>query len=198
MNNPKCPEHKQRWGSATDTSYCDIFELCPIEIPMRAYVRAGSLHGTPVWREEEVILLSDNTPGYKEDDGKTRYDLLPPELLEAVATILTYGTEKRGYPERNWEAGMDWGRPFAATQRHLWAWWNGEDLDESGYSHLWHAACEIAFLIAFEARGVGEDSRPLVAIDELCADTPPKVACPYTTEDYDSNCPDCRRANGEN
>ena len=95
----------------------------------------------------------------KFDSDKPRYDLLPPELLEAVATILDFGAKK--YGERNWESGMDWGRPFAALQRHLWSWWNGEDLDQETYkSHLWHAACNIAFLIAYESRQVGTDSRP--------------------------------------
>lgn len=36
-----------------------------------------------------------------------------------------------------------------------------EDLDEeTGLSHLWHAVCCIAFLIAFEQRGIGTDDRP--------------------------------------
>ncbi len=121
--------------------------------------------------------IYEKKPGYKEDNGKTRYDLLPPELLEAVATILTYGTATRGYPERNWEAGMVWGRPFAATQRHLWAWWDGEDNDESGYSHLWHAACEIAFLIAFEAREIGEDNRPTTNFNNDCYVGEPGCSC---------------------
>lgn len=62
--------------------------------------------------------------------------------------------------ERNWEQGMSWGRVFAALMRHMWAWWRGEDKDpETGESHLWHAGCCIAFLIAYEARGVGTDDR---------------------------------------
>lgn len=97
--------------------------------------------------------------GIKYDGDKIRYDLLPPELLQGVAEILTFGAKK--YSERNWEKGMDWGRVYGALQRHLWAWWRGEDKDpETGKSHLWHAGCCIAFLIAFEERGVGKDDRP--------------------------------------
>jgi hypothetical protein len=63
--------------------------------------------------------------------------------------------------ERNWELGMRWGRPYAALRRHMAAWWSGEDTDpETGMSHLWHAACCIAFLTAFEARKAGTDDRP--------------------------------------
>ena len=63
--------------------------------------------------------------------------------------------------ERNWEKGMNWGRPYAALRRHMAAWWGGEDNDpETGMSHLWHACANIAFLIAFEARKIGKDDRP--------------------------------------
>ncbi len=66
-----------------------------------------------------------------------------------------------GYGERNWEKGMCWGRPFAALMRHMWAWMRGEKVDpETGISHLAHAACNIAFLIAFEERKIGTDDRP--------------------------------------
>jgi hypothetical protein len=77
-----------------------------------------------------------------------------------VARVLAFGASK--YGERNWERGMKWGRPFAACMRHLWSWWRGEKADpETGMSHLWHAGCCIAFLIAYEARKVGTDDRPV-------------------------------------
>lgn len=94
----------------------------------------------------------------KHDSGKPRYDLIPPEGIEALAQVLTYGAGK--YGPRNWESGMSWGKYFAACMRHLWAWWHGSGVDkESGLSHLAHAACCLMFLIAYEARGVGEDDR---------------------------------------
>lgn len=115
-------------------------------------------HWTPIW-ELANRAVAQASEGRKFDDGKPRYDLLPPEMLEAAAAVLTYGANK--YGERNWEAGMAWGRPFAALMRHMWAWWRGEDSDpETGYSHLWHALCCIAFLVAYEARGAGTDDRP--------------------------------------
>lgn len=105
--------------------------------------------------------MSDDTwtEGQKFDQDKPRMDLLPPELLWATASVLTFGAEK--YSARNWEKGMAWSRPYAALLRHMTAWWAGEDTDEeSGMSHLWHAACCIAFLVAFEDRGTGTDDRP--------------------------------------
>lgn len=98
------------------------------------------------------------TEGTKADTGKVRMDLLPPELLFGVSEILEFGAKK--YEDRNWEKGMDWGRVFAACMRHMWSWWKGEQNDpETGKSHLWHAATNIAFLIAYEERKIGKDTR---------------------------------------
>lgn len=98
--------------------------------------------------------------GRKDDAGKPRHDLIPPELPDAVAQVLAFGAAK--YGERNWERGMNWGRPFAALMRHMWSWWRGEGCDqETGMPHLWHAACCISFLIAYENRNVGIDDRPV-------------------------------------
>lgn len=97
----------------------------------------------------------------KYDAGKVRYELIPPEFVHATAVILTFGATK--YADRGWEDGMNWSRVFGALMRHLWAWWNpfvpSTDA-ETGHSHLWHAACCLAFLIAYEQREVGEDDRP--------------------------------------
>jgi len=108
------------------------------------------------------------TEGIKFDAGKVQLELVPPELLFSVGTILTFGALK--YSERNWEKGMSWGRVFGALMRHMWSWWAGNgptsksfmfgDLDdETGHSHLWHAAACISFLIAYEERGTGTDDR---------------------------------------
>jgi len=112
--------------------------------------------GTP---KEVLAAARVPTEGIKYDAGKARYDLIPPEIEEAIAMVLTFGAAK--YGERNWEKGMHWGRPYAAMRRHMAAWWKGEERDaESGMPHTWHAACCLAFIVAFEARGMGTDDRP--------------------------------------
>lgn len=100
--------------------------------------------------------------GRKDDTGKARLDLLPPELLLRVGEVLDFGARK--YAPRNWEKGIAYSRVFAALQRHMWAWWAGEDKDaETGLSHLAHAGCCLAFLLAFEERGHDDlDDRPVV------------------------------------
>lgn len=108
------------------------------------------------WEDERILMASE---GVKFDADKPRYDLIAPEYLEGAAVVLTYGAAK--YSARNWEKGMAWHRPFGAMMRHMWAWWRGEQVDpETGYSHLWHAACCLMFLMAYEQRGAGTDDRP--------------------------------------
>lgn len=97
--------------------------------------------------------------GVKFDHDKVPLHLLPPELMIEVGKVLQFGAVK--YAPRNWELGMDWHRPYAALLRHMLSWWGGEDLDpETGLSHLAHAGCCIAFLIAYDQRRIGKDDRP--------------------------------------
>lgn len=77
--------------------------------------------------------------GAKFDSDKERFDLVPAEALIDLARIYTMGAVK--YEDRNWEKGIKWGRIFAAIMRHLWKFWNGEEIDqESGLPHVSHAA----------------------------------------------------------
>jgi hypothetical protein len=93
--------------------------------------------------------------GVKFDQGKARFDLMPPGVLEGVAEVFTYGANK--YGERNWEKGMKWGRLFGAAMRHAWAFWNGNELDpESKKHHLYHAIASLmmlAELYRFDSNG---------------------------------------------
>ncbi len=133
-----------------DPAFTPTCDWCDKDVPTACKGEQCALT-CPNWPASE-------TEGRKDDTGKVRFDLLPPELLFAVANILTFGAKK--YSDRNWEKGMSWGRVFGACMRHMWAWWRGDKADdETGYSHLWHAGCCIAFLIAYEERGIGEDDR---------------------------------------
>lgn len=100
----------------------------------------------------------DLNSGTKLDTGKARFDLLPPDALLATAGVFTFGAEK--YAARNWEQGMDWGRVFAAQQRHMMAFWGGEMYDpETGMLHTAHASFGTLVLTAYALRDLGADSR---------------------------------------
>ena len=89
------------------------------------------------------------TDGLKHDGGKLRLDLVPPELIEAVGAVMTHGAEKYGEGSyRNVEPK----RYRAALMRHICKWLknpHGKD-EDSGLPHLWHIACNVAFLIELD------------------------------------------------
>ena len=87
---------------------------------------------------------------YKADKGKPRLFLVPPSLIEAVGIVRTYGVQKYG-EEQGWRKVEPW-RYRDALMRHLVAYMRepqGTD-EESGLPHLWHVACNVAFLIELE------------------------------------------------
>ena len=90
----------------------------------------------------------------KADKGKIRPTLVPVSLIKAVAAVRGYGVEKYHDPE-NWRE-VEIERYKDALYRHWLAYLGGEWLDqESGLPHLWHLACNAAFLIELE----GEEER---------------------------------------
>ena len=90
--------------------------------------------------------------GTKHDNDKLRMDLIPPEVMTALAAVLTMGADK--YDDHNWREGINYSRIVAALKRHLTAWEGGEVYDpESGLNHIAHVLCNAAFLITFEYEG---------------------------------------------
>lgn len=113
--------------------------------------------------------------GRKDDQGKTRWDLVQPLALEEYARVLTHGAKK--YAPDNWREVPDAKRRyFAAALRHLWAWWKGEPIDpESGCHHLAHAMCCLTFLLEPELEGGVVDVRP-PAVVRVSVNRPKEVA----------------------
>lgn len=105
----------------------------------------------------------------KADAGKLRPTLVPASLIRAVAEVRQYGTEKYGDPE-NWRQ-VEPERYRDALYRHWLAYLSGEEVDkESGLPHLWHLACNAAFLIEMERndhlREVAKMMPPWVSVEE--------------------------------
>ena len=84
------------------------------------------------------------TKGIKHDKDKLRYDLVPVEVHEGLADVITYGAAK--YSADNWKHVKPY-RYEAAMMRHFNAFRKGEILDsESGKHHLFHAMACLSFL----------------------------------------------------
>lgn len=82
----------------------------------------------------------------KFDGDKTRYDLVPPSAIKAMAEVLTFGARK--YKPNNWQQCEEPERYLAAMLRHIEAWRSGETTDpDSGMHHLAHAMTNMAFML---------------------------------------------------
>ena len=89
----------------------------------------------------------------KADNGKARLSLVPMRILWAIARVREFGVAKYGQSD-SWRR-VSPERYRDALMRHIAAYIDypaGTDA-ESGLPHLWHAACNIAFLIALENNG---------------------------------------------
>lgn len=84
----------------------------------------------------------------KADSGKPRLSLVPTRILWDIAQIREYGTEKYGDPD-NWKK-VEIARYWDAFLRHAVSVPRdelGKRDEESGFPHLWHCACNLAFLL---------------------------------------------------
>lgn len=86
----------------------------------------------------------------KADVGKPRLSLVPRKIIWAIAKIREYGNKKYGDPN-NWRK-VEVERYRDAAYRHFMRYLDdptGVD-EESGLPHLWHLACNVAFLCEME------------------------------------------------
>jgi len=104
-------------------------------------------------RYTSIVCPHCNKPiGRKFDDNKIQWSLLPWAAIEKIVLIMMFGAKK--YAPNNWQLVQPPIRYIDACIRHITAWLNGEQNDkETGYSHLWHAGCNIIFAIYLELKG---------------------------------------------
>jgi len=100
--------------------------------------------------DENGERIMQESKGKKHDAGKPMMGLIPGEAELELAKVLTFGAEK--YGADNWrEVPNAKVRYTSAMHRHLNAVKRGEVLDdESGLSHLGHAAACLMFLLEME------------------------------------------------
>lgn len=111
--------------------------------------------GADFLNERRTVSETGGEKGVKVE----RYDLIPVRPLESLARRYGYGAEK--YAERNWERGYEYSKSYAAAQRHLNAFWRGEDEDdEMPGGHLAAAAFHIFALMEFGVTHPEFDDRP--------------------------------------
>lgn len=147
-----------------DRKYEDFNEYHPNEIlTLEEEAKDWIKHSSAMqrMREPELSPVEDIKwdTGLRFNEGKLRYDLLPPDAIEEVVKVFTMGAKK--YTDRNWELGMPWMTIVASLKRHMAAWELGELKDtESGLLHTAHLAWNALALLTYELRCIGEDNRP--------------------------------------
>ena len=150
-------------------SYCNkkrrsIYECrtCPISGTLNIEAKNPWVSCTDIYENDQFVraacgligfeLVDDGDAGQeaKADAGKPRPTLVPTSLIRAVMAIREYGCQKYHDPE-NWRK-VEPQRYRDAAYRHFLAYLDdpqGVDA-ESGLPHLWHLACNVAFLIEME------------------------------------------------
>ena len=114
--------------------------------------------------EDKSADLSKNIQCAKADKGKLPISLVPMTIIKDIAAIRKYGEEKYHAPN-NWVL-VDKQRYVDAMWRHLIAYQEGEEYDkESGLPHLWHAACNMAFILEMESPDWDVRKQQLIASD---------------------------------
>ena len=101
-------------------------------------------------KNSRVKKMTDQT--IKSDAGKPRLSLVPTEIINCIARVREYGVKKYVDPD-NWKhVSVD--RYHDALFRHVIAYMdNPYSADtESGLPHLWHIACNVAFLCELELK----------------------------------------------
>lgn len=94
--------------------------------------------------------------GIKYDKGKLQYRLIPPQVLEALACIFTYGIEKYK-KEDSWKY-VSKERYQDAMIRHFQDYMKGNKIDESRFPHSFHMLWNAASLVYkdLEDMGIGQ------------------------------------------
>lgn len=99
--------------------------------------------------------------------------MIPVAALAEVARVYAYGADK--YDRDNWRRGYAWSLSYDALQRHVNAFWGGQDFDEeSGIHHLAHAAFHIFTLMTY-----GGDLERYAEYDDRLRSTAPEGKALY-------------------
>lgn len=107
--------------------------------------------------------MSNKNQGRKDDDGKLRFDLLPPDGIRELVAVYTFGAKL--YGDRNWEQGINYSRLLAAAKRHINAYEHHLTFDEeSNLHHLAHAVWELMSIMCYDLRGMGDQFNDLPLI----------------------------------
>ncbi len=101
-----------------------------------------------VKRRVDVEVRSVSSTGGEKGVKPQRYSLVPTQAVALIAEHFAKGAAK--YADHNWRKGYEWSKSYDALQRHLAAFWSGEDVDaETGSHHLAAAGFHVLALLTY-------------------------------------------------
>lgn len=117
---------------------------------MDAYLQRAWMRELDRQREEFAKDEDEDDQDIKADSGKPKLSLVPTEIINCIARVREFGNRKYGDSE-SWRR-VDKQRYKDAMFRHLLKYVNDSNSvdEESGLPHLWHLACNVAFLCEME------------------------------------------------
>lgn len=109
------------------------------------------------------MTTKESNPKDAVGNKKVAFSTVPSSVLAEVAVGMTEGARK--YARHNWRvAGVRGSIYYDATLRHLFKWWEGEDLDpDSGLSHITKAITSLVVM------------RDAMINEKFTDDRPPKI-----------------------
>jgi hypothetical protein len=121
-------------------------------------------HAAPVGQRNTThhAATKDTNPKDAIGTRKVPASCVPAPVIAEIGLALLEGACKYGrHNYRIAELGVRASVYYDATMRHLWAWWEGEDIDpDSGLSHVTKAIASLTVLRDAMIRGNVTDDRP--------------------------------------
>lgn len=102
--------------------------------------------------------VTDPATGGMKGQKDCELGAIDPTALMELGNVAGYGGKK--YARSNYLKGYKWSLNYDAMNRHMLAFWSGEELDpESGMPHMAHAAWHALALTSFAKHKLGTDDR---------------------------------------
>lgn len=120
----------------------------------------------------DKIFYVDPATGGKKEVKLAQLGAIDPTSILVLAEVAGYGAQKYEQDDSskatyNYLKGYPWSLNFNSAQRHLLAFWSGENLDpESGLPHLAHAAWQCLALLSFMNHELGTDDRWVLPVTD--------------------------------
>jgi len=108
---------------------------------------------------EFISVVVDNNPKSLAAKDKLKMSVVPVEALKELARVMNNGADK--YGKLNWRKdGITTSTYYDAIERHLMAWFTGEDMDpDSGLHPLAHIAASCLIVMDAELHNTLTDDR---------------------------------------